>query len=239
MSKEKVIGTGGIGLCVLPVLGRFLNYEQAKFPTAELHLIDGDRFESKNAARQEFSELGPKATVTANKLRQQFGRIQIYDHPVYLSDDNIVRHIRENDIIMCCVDNHKTRKIVHDRVCELNNVTFISGGNDDTDGNVFCHIRRDGKNVTCPITKFHDEINDPTDLHPSELNQPGSCSRQAESTPQIVIVNNLIASGMLCAFYNVTDAKIYAEKILKNPALYGEVSYDMLTLKASPLNRPA
>ena len=30
-----------------------------------------------------------------------------------------------------------------------------------------------------------------------------------------------------------------AEKILKNPALYGEVSYDMLTLKASPLNRPA
>ena len=207
------------------------------FPQVQLHLIDGDTFESKNAARQEFDEIGPKSTITANRLKDQFGRIAFYDHPVYISDDNVVQHIRENDIILLCVDNHKTRKIVAERVSELNNVTFISGGNDETDGNIFCHIRREGKDVTAPITQYHQEIANPKDLHPSEMNQPGSCTRQAAEKPQIVIVNNLIASAMLCAFYNVTDPVIYNDKILKNPHLYGEVIYDMPSMKAVPMSR--
>lgn len=236
MTKIKVIGTGGIGLCVLPVLTRFVAYEKNKFINPELHLIDGDTFEAKNAARQEFTEYGNKAEETAKNLRSKFG-LPIFAHGVFLDNDNIVRHIRENDIILCCVDNHNTRKIVAERVSELDNVTFISGGNDDTDGNVFLHIRRDGKNITSPITVYHPEIDDPADLHPSQANQPGSCTRAAEANPQILIVNNLIASGMLSAFYNVTDPEIY-KKILEKPALYGEVCYDMVTLKASPMNRP-
>ena len=237
MHKVKVIGTGGIGLCVLPVLGRFLNYSWDKFNDVELHLIDGDTFEDKNAVRQDFDKNGAKATVTANNLKGKFGRIQIYDHPVYLDEDNVVRYIRENDIVMLCVDNHKSRKLVSERVCELDNVTLISGGNDRLDGNVFLHIRRDGKNITAPITQYHSEIANPTDLHPSEMNQPGSCSRMAEEVPQIVIVNNLIAATMLSAFYNVTDPEIYSGKILANPHLYGEVVMDMPTMKAVPMQR--
>ena len=231
MHKVKVVGTGGIGLCLLPVLCRFINYEDKKFPVAEVHLIDGDKFEEKNAGRQDFSELGFKATVTANGLRQKFGRIRILDHPVFLSEDNIVPHIRENDIVMLCVDNHNSRKIVSERAVELDNVTVISGGNDLHDGNVLVHIRRDGKDLTPPLASdYHPEIANPNDLHPNQMNQPGSCSRQAEQTPQLVIVNNLIAANMLSAFYNLTDSEVFENKVLKSPHRYGEVLLDMTVM---------
>jgi|694.fasta_scaffold24233_5 hypothetical protein len=231
MQKVKVVGTGGIGLCLLPVLCRFINYEAKKFPVAEVHLIDGDEFEARNAERQDFNEIGPKATVTANQLRQKFGRIRIVDHPVFLSEDNIVPHIRENDIVILAVDNHNSRKIVSDRAIELNNITVISGGNDLHDGNVLIHIRRDGKDLTPPLaSQYHPEIASPDDLHPSQLNQPGSCSRQAEQTPQLVIVNNLIAANMLSAFYNLTDSEVFRSKVLKSPEKYGEVLLDMVVM---------
>ena len=230
--KVKVIGCGGIGLCLIPVLTRFINYSVDKFPVSEIHLIDGDVYEEKNRSRQGFSDFGPKATVTANGLRKEFGRTTIYDHPVYLDDDNIVRHIRENDLIMMCVDNHTSRKLVSERVSELDNVTLISGGNDETDGNVMIHIRRNGENITPPITQYHKEISSPKDLHPNQLNQPGSCTRIANEKPQIVIVNNLIAATMLSAFYNLTDSSIYSNRVLTNRQQYGEVFLDMLSMKA-------
>jgi len=231
MLKIKVIGTGGIGLCLLPTLSRFLNYESNKFPQVELHLIDGDTFEDRNAERQDFDEIGPKATVTANSLRKKFGRLNIISHPVFLDDDNIVRHIRENDIVMLCVDNHKSRKLINDRAIELDNVTVINGGNGRHDGNVMIHIRRDGVDLTPPLaSRYHPEIANPDDLHPNELRLPGSCSRLAAEVPQLVIVNNLIAANMLSAFYNLTDFDFYNERILKYPQKYGEILVDMQTM---------
>ena len=147
-TKVKVIGSGGIGLCLLPQLCRFLNYENKKFPEVEVSVIDGDTFEDKNRARQSFKNFGPKSTQTANDLREQFPRIVFYDHPVFVDEDNAVRFMRENDIILSCVDNHKTRKILHDRAMELKNITVISGGNDQVDGDVITHIRRDGIDIT-------------------------------------------------------------------------------------------
>ena len=237
-TKIKVIGTGGIGLCLLPTLGRFLNYEKVKFPSVELHLIDGDSFEDRNADRQEFSEIGPKATVTANAMRGEFGRVGIYDHPVFLDDDNIVRFIREGDIVLGCVDNHTSRKMLSDRACELDNVTVISGGNDRVTGNVLIHIRRDGKDLTPPLaSRYHPEIMNPTDLHPNQMNQPGSCSRRAAEVPQLVVVNNLIAANMLAAFYNLTDPEIY-QNIVKNAKMYGEIYVDMIAIRAKANERP-
>ena len=115
VTKVKVIGAGGIGLCLLPQLCRFLNYENKKFPEVEVSVIDGDAFEDKNRARQSFKNFGLKSTQTANDLREQFPRIVLYDHPVFVDEDNVVRFMRENDIVLSCVDNHKTRKILHDR----------------------------------------------------------------------------------------------------------------------------
>ena len=65
MLEIKAIGIGGIGCALLPFLCRFLQY--AGEP-ARLTLIDGDRFERRNAARQAFARLGNKAEVKAGEL---------------------------------------------------------------------------------------------------------------------------------------------------------------------------
>jgi molybdopterin/thiamine biosynthesis adenylyltransferase len=238
MAKIKVIGTGGIGLCVLPTLCRYVNYETDIFPEADVHLIDGDTFEEKNRNRQEFSEIGPKATQTADDLRAKFPRISFHDHATFVDEDNVIRFLREGDIVMLCVDNHKTRKIISDRACELKNITIISGGNDRHDGNVLTHIRRDGRDITPPLAShYHPEIANPTDMHPSELAQAGTCARMAAEVPQLVIVNNLIAANMLSMFYNLTDPVVYQERVMAKPQAYGEACSDMLSMKTVPMDR--
>jgi len=236
--KIKVIGAGGIGLSLLPTLARFLNYEREKFPQPDLHIIDGDSYEDKNRPRQAFTEIGNKATVTADSLRAEFPRIGIWDHPVFVDETNLIRHIREGDMVILCVDNHATRKMVAARVAQIQNCTVISGGNDLVDGNVIVHIRRDGRDITPSLCdpNYHDDIANSKDMHPGQSGQAGFCQAQAQSTPQILIVNNMIASIMLQAFWNLTDPETHA-KIMANPVEYGEVFANMTTLRACPAPR--
>ena len=230
-NKIKVIGTGDIGLCLLPTLCRYVNYSVGLFPDPQVHLVDGDSFEEKNRARQGFSDYGNKASQTKANLEAEFGRITFWDHPTYIDEANVVRFVREGDVVLLCVDNHKTRKIVSDRACELENVTIINGGNDTEDGNVMIHIRRGGKDITPPLaSRYHPEIVNPTDLHPSELANPSSCTRIAAEVPQVVIVNNLIAANMLSAFYCITKPEIYEGRVLKKPEAYGETLSDVRLL---------
>lgn len=236
--KVKVVGTGGIGLCLLPTLCRYLNYNGEKYPSVEVSLIDGDSFEERNRERQDFVEVGPKASMTAVEYRGKFPRLMFWDHPVYIADHNIIQMVREHDVVLLCVDNHKTRKLISDRAEELNNVTVISGGNDWTDGNVLIHIRRDGKNLTPPLAnKYHPEIVNPADKNPAEVEQkPDGCAEIAVAEPQLLITNNYIAANMLAAFFNVVDETQY-EKVVAAPENYGELYCDLTTLKAVPRPR--
>jgi len=225
--KIKVIGTGGIGLCVLPTLARYLNYNGEKFPDVQLSLIDGDHFEERNRERQDFVEVGQKATMTAEKYRNEFPRLMFFDHPVYVADHNVIQLVREGDIVLLCVDNHKTRKLISERAEELNNVIVISGGNDLTDGNVLVHIRRDGKNVTPPLASaFHPEIADPKDKHPGEVEEAKGCQVVAVSEPQLLFTNNLIAANMLAFLHNVLDEQRFA-KVQSAPEFWHEMCVDL------------
>ena len=225
--KIKVIGTGGIGLCLLPSLCRYLNYNGEKFPDVQVSLIDGDHFEERNRERQDFVEVGPKATMTAEKYRNEFPRLMMMDHPVYVADHNVIQLIREGDVVLMCVDNHKTRKLISDRAEELKNVTVISGGNDLTDGNVLMHIRRDDKNITPPLaSNFHPEIANPTDKHPGEVTEAMGCQVVAVAEPQLLFTNNLIAANMLAFLHNVLDQQRLA-KVLATPEFWHEMCVDM------------
>lgn len=225
--KIKVIGTGGIGLCLLPVLCRYLNYNGEKFPDVQLSLIDGDHFEERNRERQDFDVLGAKATVTKDRLAEEFPRLMIVDHPVFIAEHNVIQMIREGDIVLMCVDNHRTRKLISERAEELKNVTVISGGNDLTDGNVLCHIRRDDQNITPPLASdFHPEIQNPTDKHPGEVEQTQGCDQVVVAEPQLLFTNNLIAANMLAFLHNVLDDKRLA-KVLTAPEFWHEMCVDM------------
>lgn len=226
-TKVMVIGLGKIGLCLLPTLCRFLNY--GDLPRVEVHLIDGDEFEERDRERQDFTMLGPKASVVANEDHQKFPRLLFWDRPIFLADNNIVRMIREHDLVFVCVDNHKTRKlVVSDRAEALENVTVISGGNDYTDGNVQVDVRRDGKNLTLPLAnKYHPEILNPQDTNPAdEENLPGA------TRPQLLITNNAVAATMLNVFYGIQNGQHE-----KNPSEYGESYLDVLSGKVAARRR--
>ena len=217
----KVIGIGGIGCALLPFLGRYLNYRGER---VRITLIDGDEFQRSNADRQVFGMLGNKARVKAAELAREFPGLSFRAIPEYITETNISHHLQEGDMIFLAVDNHKTRKLVSDYCEKLTVVTLISGGNDFTDGNVQIHIRREGRDRTAPITRFHPEIQDPQDRSPAEM----SCEELMErGAPQLLFTNVAIASAMLNAFYSCREEKLQ----------YGEVYLDIVEGKSNPVKR--
>jgi len=214
--KIKVIGAGGIGTALLPPLVRFLNYqlksEDEAYSTEKvvLTIIDGDCYEMKNKVRQSFHRFGNKAEVAAEKLREDFPDIDIKSRNEFITSSSVEYLIQENDIVFMCVDNHKTRKNVSDFCGDLDNVVLISGGNEYSDGNIMVYIRKDGEDVSLPLTnKYHPEILDPQDKSPDEI----SCGEAVESEPQLVFMNLMIAALMLNAFYAQLKGKLNYDEV--------------------------
>ena len=222
--KIKIIGLGGIGTCLVPVLIRYLNYE---YDDHEVHvtLIDGDSYEEKNRSRQHFSEYGNKAEVTVTNLVPQFPQIQFTAKKKYVNEDNVISLIREGDIVFACVDNHVTRKLISDRCEELDNVTLISGGNDHTDGNVILYRRVNGEDVGRAPTAIDPNIANPEDEHPSDLEERAGCQEEVEEFPQLLFANNQAAASM-CNVLLALD---------RNKADFEQVYFDTITQKSRPV----
>ena len=196
--KIKVVGAGGIGSYLIEPLSRYLSYCK---DSCEITVIDGDLYEDKNLQRQKFSlsQKGEsKSKATVNQYKDEFEKIHFKHKSEYLTEDNIISLIREDDVIFLCVDNHATRKLVSDRCDQLKNVALISGGNDYTDGHVICYIRKDGKNLTKSLTELDSKIANPEDKNPAEVNEAREgCQQIVESQPQLLFMNLAIASMML------------------------------------------
>ena len=231
----KVIGVGSIAHCLLPTLCRYLNFNSDTFPNVQISLIDGGRFEESHRHQQDFAKVGPKACIIAEAYQEQFPQVKIFDHPVYLDDQNAVQFIQENDVVLLCVDNHKSRKLVSDRAEQLSNVTIISGGCDWTQGNVLAHIRRADKNLTPPLAnKYHPEILNPTDKHPGEIAEEHNHLPE----PQLLITNNYIAANMLAVFFNIVEERQW-KMVLDAPENYAELYCDLTTLTTKTRSRKA
>jgi molybdopterin/thiamine biosynthesis adenylyltransferase len=200
-----IIGLGGVGGWVLRILAPYLWCEAGNTSRRYVLCIDGDTFEHKNRARMLYQEEGPKALVLTNEMNRMFeSRVTFDPEHVYVTAENISKYIREGDIVFCCPDNHKTRKLVEDHCKTLENVALFSGGNDGTNdasagtyGNVQVFIRSGGKNTTNPLSQYHPEIAEPVDKLPHEM----SCEELAQSAPQLVFTNAAVATSLTAAFY--------------------------------------
>lgn len=210
--KIKVIGLGGIGSYLVEPLSRYLNHSGDQI---EITVVDGDTYEEKNRNRQQFDRLDKKATVTAERLQKSFPRVHFRSKAEYITEDNVIPTIRENDVVFLCVDNHKTRKIVSDRCQELDNVVLISGGNDYTDGNVIYYKRVDGEDVTKAPSELYPSIANPVDKNPGELSEEErqGCARETETNPQLLFTNLAIASAMCNVFYAHDQNKAKFEQV--------------------------
>ena len=218
----KAIGIGGIGCALLPFLCRFLQYSGT---AARLTLIDGDSFERANAARQAFPRLGNKAEVKAGELAQEFQGLSFRAAPEYVTAANVARLVAPGDTVFLMVDNHASRLLVSAHAATLNDVTLISGGNDLHDGNVQVYVRREGRDLTPSLSRYHPEIAAPRDRNPADL----SCEELAAAgAPQLLFANLTVAALMLNAFYACQ----------KGALGYSEVYCDILENLTRPVVRP-
>ena len=168
-----LIGLGGIGSQLLPSLVRYLGHRPEPRPL--LVLVDGDAYEPANRSRQLF----PDDALGTNKAV-----------------------VREGDLCLLAVDNHPTRALVDRHIAGLADVTLISGGNDETDGNVQLVRRRDGYSVDGHLTEIHPEIG----LAVESDVMPGTgCAALTAERPQLVVTNLMVASAMLNCLWAVTE----------------------------------
>lgn len=224
MKKIKIVGAGGIGSILLPLLARFLDAKKEK---AIITVIDGDSYEEKNRSRQLFDAFGNKADVSVGMIEKVFTNIQFRSRPEYLTPTSALYLLDEGDIIFSCVDNHKTRKLISE-FCEneLDDFYLFSGGNEFTDGNIQLFFRINGDNLTLPLTNnYHPEIKNPADKRPDEI----GCGEMTESAPQLIFMNNMVSALMLNAFYT----QFYEE----GGCQYSEVYSDIITNNCRSLTR--
>lgn len=222
MLEIKAVGIGGIGCALLPFLCRYLQYSGAK---ARLTLIDGDRFERANASRQSFSRLGNKAEVKAQELAQEFDSLSVRAVPEFVTAANVSRLIKAGEVVFLMVDNHASRKLVSDHAATLAGITLISGGNDFVDGNIQVYVRREGRDLTPSLSRYHPEIATPQDRNPADL----SCEElMAAGAPQLLFTNLMVAALMLNAFYAWSRDRL----------AYSEVYLDILESLTRTVARP-
>jgi len=222
MLEIKAIGIGGIGCALLPFLCRYLQYSGDK---ARITLIDGDRFERSNAARQAFSGLGNKAEVKTRELAREYEALAFRAQPEYVTEDNVARLIGEGEVVFLMVDNHATRHLVSRHASSLADLSLISGGNDYEDGNVQVYIRQQGLDLTPSLARYHPEIAAPQDRNPAGL----SCEElMAAGAPQLLFANLMVASLMLNAFYALRQGVLN----------YSEVYLDIVQNVCRAVSRP-
>lgn len=209
--KFKVIGAGGIGSHLLEPLARYLSYKNDR---VEITVIDGDDFETRNRERQRCTEDENKAKHIVRAISSQFPKLHFRVKTDFITEDNVISLIRERDIVMLCVDNHATRKLISDRCEELNDVVLISGGNDYTDGNVMYYCRIDGKGGR-PITEVQPSIANPEDKNPGTLTdeERQGCQEEARSNPQLLFTNLTIAAMMLNVYYAHEEGNFPYEQV--------------------------
>lgn len=195
-----LIGCGGIGSQLLPPLTRYVASRPEPRPL--LVLVDGDVFEPDNLGRQVCSmrDLGTnKAEALAAIARD--ARISCQVIGEHIDEGNVGLVVRDGDLVLLAVDNHPTRALVDRHLLSLADATLISGGNDETDGNVQLVRRRGGRSVDGHLTEIHPEIGEGSEQGARE---PG-CQVLATEHPQLLVTNLMVAATMLNSIWAVLE----------------------------------
>ncbi len=223
--RAVLIGLGGIGSHLAEPLCRTLVFSKKEQAPKRILLIDGDTYEEKNRERQRCNVLVNKADATREALGPLFPELRLEAKPRFVDKENIFLFIRKGDAVFLAVDNHATRNLVSSHVGTLTDVLLISGGNETYDGNIQVYERRNGKDVSPPLSFLHPEIESPKDKNPADL----ACGELvAQGNVQLLTTNLTIASLMLNA---------YVRWLERGELPYTEMYFDLLTGNVRPVKR--
>ena len=179
-----ILGAGGTGSWLCSFLDKMSLYN-------DVIVMDGDNVEPKNILRQNFTMQDvalDKAVVVARKHQMSHVNGYITDTRIFHA---IMSEFPEGTVplLVGCLDNNTTRKIVHDFVSEVENAVWIDGGNAERHGQAYVCVKEDGHMV--------EGFESPIDIEPAFQNYEGderrpdqiSCAEQSESAPQNVTAN--------------------------------------------------
>lgn len=214
-----VLGCGGTGSWLIQMLSK-LDFNITPC------ICDGDIVEQKNCLRQNFNSNDinmNKAEVLAKK--NNFDYIDSYIE----NENDLIDIIKQNEnvtpIIIGCLDNNATRKIVHNVFLNetFKDFIWLDAGNRERNGQVYVAIKEDGNTVcSSPLDiDFNLNVFEEDERKPSDI----SCAEQSQSSPQNVSAN-ITSATILFDLINI---------ILNNGVILGnKYSFDTKTMIVKP-----
>lgn len=209
------IGTGGNGGYLVQRLSKLLyslNQKDTNFRYT-YKLIDGDQIELKNLQRQPFIDEDldkPKAQVLAERYENAYDIPIFYKNSYAESSEDIekmfyIESVWPNiqiPILLGCVDNNATRKLMHETFLNMNTIIYLDSGIDSVDeegsidsgysGQVVCGLKLNDKKYLSPVGEVYTNILEDKDTRlPTQ-----ACGEQVVNYPQRMQTNELAALVM-------------------------------------------
>lgn len=179
-----IIGVGGTGSLLARDLPKLLIDTPHK-----MLLVDGDVVEKKNMLRQSYQEqdIGEHKAVALSSKINTFYNTHCEALGMFLTKNEIVEYCEQNivytPVIIGCVDNDATRKIIEDTFNQLDWCYYLDSANGEYEGNIYIAYKLDGKKrgvLRSDVYKLAD------DLHPTDE----SCEIQASKGNVQFLVTN-------------------------------------------------
>lgn len=177
-------------------------------------LVDGDEISEANLRRQYFLSQDVrknKALVLSERYGAAYG-LKISAYPKYLEPGtDFSALVPEGSLVVGCVDNAATRRLLHEHLSAYEDVVYLDAGNaavelaedgpldrkeqlrirnSGWEGQVLCGVRRRGETVVpFPAEQIPDLVEDDGELLPSEV----PCGQVVVSNPQRALTNTWAA----------------------------------------------
>lgn len=230
-----IVGVGGTGGYVLQQAARLLyGLKASGSEIPPVLLVDGDTVEEKNLLRQYFlpQDVGrKKADVLAERYGRAYG-LDIGSYPEYLREETEISSgqqwqnglVHDGAIVVGCVDNAATRRLLHDKLGRYKHVIYVDSGNSAVplvedaahidryelaalkqagwEGQVVVGVRFEGRDVLpFPGEVFPDllEVRGDDDKVPDDP----SCGHVVVSNPQRLMTNLYAATAVLAILHTL------------------------------------
>ena len=218
MFKFYIVGVGGTGSLLARDLPKLLIGTYHK-----MCLIDGDRVDKSNLVRQSYQEhdIGEYKSYALAKKINTFYDIKCECINKYITADELLWDIKNSGsfvpVIVGCVDNDKTRKLLENTFNKLDAVFYLDSANSKESGNIYV-VAKQGDELRGKLRSQVYELS--KDIHPLDK----SCQAQtAKGEVQYLITNAHMA---LCLLQHIHDLLKGNLKVgVSNVGRFTEVHY--------------
>lgn len=196
-----LVGVGGTGGYLSAYVTRFLSTISHSRHT--LTLCDGDTVAPHNLTRQNFIDTDlnkNKAQVLSERYNNIYNLTTGYVDQYIEDEDSLLSLFYKSDFVMPvvigCVDNNRTRQVLHQVFEKAENIIYIDSGNDEESGQVVVGVKVKGVELIPPVGKVFPDILQDND---TQFNSESSCSANENTVIQSMPAN-LTAGGIVFSY---------------------------------------